>query len=52
MDGLEIETDEGDEIGLPYRKVTCDGTELGLSECSNSGAIDGKFEVFLGDWLG
>ena len=33
--------------------MTCDGTELGLSECPNDGTEDGKFEgLLISAWLG
>ena len=49
---LSLEKNEGAEIVFPDRKATCDGTDLGLSECSNDGNAVGKFEgLFLGAWL-
>ena len=53
MDELELGTNESTELGFPEGKVTRDGTELGLSECSNDGTIYGNFEgLLLGAWLG
>ena len=53
MDELELGTNEGNELGFPEGKVTRDGTELGLSECSNDGTIESNLEgLLLGAWLG
>ena len=37
---------------IPQREVTWDGIELGLSEFSNDGTIDGNFNFLLYAWLG
>ena len=64
MDGIDIGTNEGTKLGLRDEIVldknlgymyglpigTYDGSDIGSSECSADGNIDGKFEgLSLGD---